>query len=43
MKKVIFLHGFFASGSCPLAMTLKDELESRALGPQFRFANESKY
>jgi hypothetical protein len=30
MKKVIFLHGFFASGSCPLAMTLKDELEGNA-------------
>jgi hypothetical protein len=30
MKKVIFLHGFFASDSCPLAMTLKDELEGKA-------------
>jgi hypothetical protein len=30
MKKVIFLHGFFASGSCPLALTLKDELEGMA-------------
>ena len=30
MKKVIFLHGFFASGSCPLALTLKEELEDRA-------------
>jgi hypothetical protein len=30
MKKVIFLHGFFASGICPLAMTLKDEFEDKA-------------
>jgi hypothetical protein len=30
MKKVIFLHGFFASGSCPLALTLKDELDGKA-------------
>lgn len=27
MKKAIFLHGFYASGSCPMAMALKDALE----------------
>ena len=27
MKKAIFLHGFYASGSCPMAITLKDSLK----------------
>lgn len=27
MKKAIFLHGFYASGSCPMAITLKDALK----------------
>jgi hypothetical protein len=24
MKKILLLHGFFASGNCPLAVTLKE-------------------
>ena len=28
MKKAIFLHGFYASGSCPMAVALKDALKS---------------
>lgn len=27
MKKAIFLHGFYASGSCPMAVALKDALK----------------
>lgn len=27
MKKAIFLHGFYASGSCPMAIVLKDALK----------------
>lgn len=27
MKKAIFLHGFYASGSCPMALALKDALK----------------
>ena len=27
MKKAIFLHGFYASGSCPMAVALKDSLK----------------
>lgn len=27
MKKAIFLHGFYASGSCPMAIALKDALK----------------
>ena len=27
MKKAIFLHGFYASGSCPMAIALKDTLK----------------
>lgn len=27
MKKAIFLHGFYASGSCPMAIALKEALE----------------
>ena len=30
MKKILFLHGFFASGSCPMALALCDALEGRA-------------
>ena len=30
MKKILFLHGFFASGSCPLAVTLREELQDTA-------------
>jgi predicted esterase YcpF (UPF0227 family) len=30
MKKVIFLHGFFASGSCLPALTLKEALQGKA-------------
>jgi hypothetical protein len=30
MKKVIFLHGFFASGSCLPALTLKETLPGKA-------------
>lgn len=29
MKKAIFLHGFYASGSCPMAVTLKDALKRK--------------
>ena len=25
MKKILFLHGFFATGSCPMARALKEE------------------
>ena len=31
MKKVLFLHGFFASGSCPMASALKEALETHAI------------
>lgn len=27
MKKAVFLHGFYASGSCPMAIALKDALK----------------
>lgn len=27
MKKAIFLHGFYASGSCPMAIALKEALD----------------
>lgn len=30
MKTILFLHGFFASGSCALANTLKEALEGKA-------------
>ena len=30
MKKILFLHGFFASGQCVLAQTLKEELSNKA-------------
>ena len=29
MKKAIFLHGFYASGSCPMAVALKDALKGQ--------------
>lgn len=31
MKKILFLHGFFASGSCPMARALKEAFEGTAL------------
>ncbi len=30
MKKVLFLHGFYASGSCPLAIALREGLKGTA-------------
>ena len=37
MKKAIFLHGFYASGSCPMAIALKNALkgEVEVLTPDF--------
>lgn len=39
MKKAIFLHGFYASGSCPMAFALKDALkgEVEVLTPDLPF------
>ena len=31
MKKILFLHGFFATGSCPMAHALKDSFEGTAI------------
>ena len=31
MKKILFLHGFFATGSCPMAMALKEAFERTAV------------
>ena len=31
MKKIVFLHGFYASGQCIPALTLRDALEGKAL------------
>lgn len=31
MKKILFLHGFFATGSCPMALALKEAFEGRAM------------
>ena len=31
MKKILFLHGFFATGSCPMAFALREALEGRAI------------
>ena len=31
MKKILFLHGFFATGSCPMARALKEALEGTAV------------
>lgn len=30
MKKILFLHGFFATGSCPMAAALKEAFENHA-------------
>ena len=30
MKKILFLHGFFATGSCPMAVALKETFENHA-------------
>lgn len=30
MKKILFLHGFFATGSCPMAIALKEAFENHA-------------
>ena len=31
MKKILFLHGFFATGSCPMAKALKEAFDGQAL------------
>ena len=31
MKKILFLHGFFATGSCPMARVLKEAFEGTAV------------
>ena len=31
MKKILFLHGFFASGSCPMAMALQEAFDGQAI------------
>ena len=31
MKKILFLHGFFATGSCPMAKALKEAFEGTAM------------
>ena len=31
MKEILFLHGFFATGSCPMAVALKEAFEGRAI------------
>ena len=31
MKKILFLHGFFATGSCPMAMALKEAFNGTAV------------
>ena len=31
MKKILFLHGFFATGSCPMARALKEAFEGTAV------------
>ena len=31
MKKILFLHGFFASGSCPMAMVLKEAFNGQTI------------
>ena len=30
MKKILFLHGFFATGSCPMAVALKEAFENHS-------------
>ena len=32
MKKILFLHGFFTTGSCPMARALKEAFEGTAVG-----------
>ena len=34
MKKILFLHGFFASGQCVPAVTLKEAFEKQMLPRQ---------
>ena len=31
MKKILFLHGFFATGSCPMAVALKEAFDGTAV------------
>ena len=31
MKKILFLHGFFASGSCPMAMALQEAFDGQTI------------
>src|SRR5574344_2683125 len=31
MKKILFLHGFFATGSCPMARALKEAFDGQAV------------
>ncbi|MGM9760109.1 MAG: YqiA/YcfP family alpha/beta fold hydrolase [Parabacteroides sp.] len=31
MNKILFLHGFFATGSCPMALALKEAFEGQAI------------
>ncbi|MGM9804136.1 MAG: YqiA/YcfP family alpha/beta fold hydrolase [Muribaculaceae bacterium] len=31
MKKILFLHGFFATGSCPMAIALKEAFQGQAI------------
>ena len=31
MKKILILHGFFATGSCPMARALKEAFEGPAV------------
>ena len=30
MKTILFLHGFFATGSCPMALALKESFDGKA-------------
>ena len=31
MKKILFLHGFFATGSCPMARVLREAFDGQAI------------
>ena len=31
MKKILFLHGFFATGSCPMARALREAFDGQAI------------
>ncbi len=42
MKKILFLHGFFATGSCPMARALKEAFEGDGGGADSRLAIASK-